>query len=132
MGGDHQIADLFIAGEEAARLHQHFPVVPGDVQVIPNAIAGLQALAQLVEVDLVTGQGFRVEPDADDAGGGANGVDIPGAVDPFQLRFDGVGHLAQLIGPGGGVVGTQRQGDDRHVIDTLRFDNRLPHAQVLR
>ncbi len=55
--------------------------------------------------------------------GRADGVDVLGAGDALDLLLDGVGHLAQLEGAPGGVLGPQGGGDDGDVVDALGFDD---------
>ena len=132
MQAHHQVADLLHRQEEGAGLDQDLLVIVGQGDIVTDVIGGAQGQPQAIQVEAKAGQGLGIQEDPRHLGRRAQGIDVPGAGNPLDLLFQGVSHLAQLVGAQGGVLGPEGRGDNGDVVDALGFDQGLAHAQVGR
>ena len=128
----HQTADFFRVHQKAAGLHWNFAVVADQRPGVGGGIGGLQRTAQVAERQPVAGQLGRIESHLHYPVRRPDGVQIAGARHALQLGFQGVGHPRQIVGAPLRILGPQRQTDDGHVVNALRFDDGLTNAQIGR
>ena len=64
----------------------------------------------------------------DDLVRAADRVDVAGARDALDFRFDRMGHALQFVGALVAGFAPKRHGNDRYIVDTHRLDQRLQDA----
>ncbi len=97
-----------------------------------DCVARGQGLAQVIERHAEAGHALRVQFDVDDLLRAADGVDIPGARYPLDLRLQRVSHFFQFLGAAFRVLGPERRGNDGHVVDALGLHDGWQDAEILR
>ena len=105
--------DRAIAREQIARRHA--------------GIGRLQCRAQIGDGNAATRHARRIDLDHDRATGSADGAHLARAGDTFQICFHAVRDALEVERACGLAV--QRQPDDRHVVDSLRLDQRLQYTE---
>ncbi len=74
----------------------------------------------------------RIELDADQGFRVSDRIHVAGVWNSFDLTFDGARHLSEFMSTERRIAAPQGEGDDRHVVDALRLDQRLPDTDARR
>ncbi len=108
--------DVDVAGSEAARRHRY--------------VGGGQRPLDVGHDDAVRVHPLRLDGDAHDVVGPAERGHLARAGHALDLRLDRVRDPGQLQAAGVGPFAEQGEGDDRHIVDAFRLDDRIEHAHV--
>ena len=95
-------------------------------------VAAHQGITQIIQSNVVARRFLRIDNDARQVAGAADGVNISCPPDAFEFGLDGMRNPFELISTGIGVFGPECQGDDRYIIDTFGFDKHRSGAKIGR
>ncbi len=125
MDADHDPADLRRRGEEGAGLQQHLLVQRRQAAGVGLEVDLLDLRRDLGDGEVARGQLQRVETDRHLAAGAADDLGLGHLLDALDAVVD----LGRQPPQGGVVVAAavEGQGQDRHVVDGMRLDQRLRH-----
>ena len=129
MHTNDQILDLFHRTEINPGLNRDFEIIVDHIAGGSGRITLLKGIPQIIHGKIIGSQPTGTEQDLDHLFRSSQGIDIAGSFDAFEFRLQGVSNLVKFVATPLRIICPEGQSNNRHIVDTLGFDNGLRYPQ---